>query len=467
MRTIILLLFLSSALQAQPPVGSWTGAIDIQGFKLRLVFNLEETDGVLSATLDSPDQQAFGIPVKEAVYEAPKLTLKMPDIGASFNGKLNAAGDELAGVFEQGGMKMDLVLKPKEGELAPIRRPQDPEPPYPYLEEEVRFLNPNGGHHLAGTLTLPPGEGPHPAVVMITGSGPQDRNEDIMNHRPFWVIADYLSRRGFAVLRFDDRGFKESEGDFASATTADFATDVAAACAFLRTRSDIRSSDIGLIGHSEGGLIAPIVAVEHTEVAFMVLLAAPGLPGEEVILAQQQLILKASGISEKGLAFNQTIMEGLLERVKKQQPAEKRQKKMQAFVKKEFKGVDPAILEELQISLDNMPAMIATLDSDWFRYFIQFDPRPTLEQVQCPVLALNGKLDLQVPWSDNLEAIEAALGKGGNSNIETHALPGLNHLFQTSLSGSGSPQEYGVLDETIAPAVLELMAAWMKKQVVW
>lgn len=467
MRTIILLLFLSSALQAQPPVGSWMGTIDIQGFKLRLVFNLEETDGVLSATLDSPDQQAFGIPVKEAVYEAPKLTLKMPDIGAQFSGELNAARDELAGVFEQAGMKMDLVLKPKEGDLAPIRRPQDPEAPFPYAAEDVRFLNPDGGHHLAGTLTLPEGEGPHPAVVMITGSGPQDRNEDIMNHRPFWVIADYLSRRGFAVLRFDDRGFKESEGDFASATTADFATDVAAACAFLRTRSDIRTNDIGLIGHSEGGIIAPIVAVEHAEIAFMVLLAAPAKPGEEIILAQQQLILQTSGVSEASLAFNQTIVEGLLKRVKKNHPSEKRQKKMQAFVEKEFKDVNPAMLEELQISLDDMPAMIATLNGDWFRYFIQFDPRPTLEQVQCPVLALNGKLDLQVPWSENLEAMEEAFRKGGNPNLETHALPGLNHLFQTSLSGNGSPQEYGVLDETIAPAVLELMATWMKKQVAW
>lgn len=455
----------SLTLSAQAPSGSWLGTLDIQGFKLRLVMHITETDAGLSAILDSPDQQAFGIPVQEVRYEAPRLALDIAAVGAKFAGDLNAAGDEINGIFEQGGMKLPLVLKPQEGDLKPVRRPQDPLEPFPYTSEEVRFVNSKGGHRLAGTLTLPEGEGPHPAVVLITGSGPQDRNEEIMNHRPFWVIADYLSRRGFAVLRYDDRGFAESEGDFASATTLDLATDVEAAYQFLRSRSDIRHKEIGLIGHSEGGIIAPIVAASNPDLAFIVLLAAPGLPGEVIVLAQQQLILEASGISKEGVQLNQELMQGLMKYAKGKGDAEKRRKKMTAFAEKKIKKTDPGILEEVQLDMDGMKRIISTVNSEWYRQFIQLDPRPYLEQVQCPVLALNGKLDLQVPWKDNLEAIETALKKGNNPSFEIHALPGLNHLFQNSLSGTGSPQEYGMLDETFNEEGLKLMSDWLLEQV--
>jgi pimeloyl-ACP methyl ester carboxylesterase len=461
----VALLLSSIILQAQAPVGSWLGTLDIQGFKLRLVMHITETSAGLSATLDSPDQQAFGIPAREIRYKAPRLTLDIAAVGATFTGDLNAAGDEISGIFEQGGMKLPLVLQPQEGDLKPVRRPQDPQEPFPYISEEVRFVNPAGGHRLAGTLTLPEGDGPHPAVVLITGSGPQDRNEEIMNHRPFWVIADYLSRRGIAVLRYDDRGFAESEGDFASATTLDLATDVEAAYQFLRTRNDILENEIGLIGHSEGGIIAPIVAANNPDIAFIVLLAAPGLPGEVIVLAQQQLILEAAGISKEGVQFNQDIMQGLMKYVKGKGNAEKRRKKMTAFAEKKIKKTDPGILEEVQIDMDGIKRIISTVNSEWYRQFIQLDPRPYLERVQCPVLALNGKLDLQVPWKDNLEAIELALKKGGNAQFTTRAIPQLNHLFQTSLSGTGSPQEYGMLDETFNEEVLKIFGDWLSEQV--
>ena len=331
-------------------------------------------------------------------------------------------------------------------------RPQDPEPPYPYQEEEVLFKNENAGVQLAGTLTYPFEGGPFPCVVLITGSGPQDRDETIMDHRPFLVLSDYLTRLGIAVLRYDERGVGESSGDYNTATSADFAEDARAAIDFLQTQPTIDSRRIGLIGHSEGGLIAPMIASQTTNVAFIVMMAGPGLPGDTILLLQHDLLSRAAGVPESYITQTRIIKENVIEIVKQQPDNDAALSEIRHMIYDAYPTVSHAQLEYLV-------AEYAEFTSPWMRFFLTYDPRPALEQTQCPVLALNGEKDLQVPPKENLSAIETALQAGGNNQYTIVELPDLNHLFQTA--ETGAVEEYELIDETIAPAALELMGNWI------
>ena len=444
--------------------GSWLGALRVGGIELRIVFHIaRDSTGDLTATLDSPDQGATGIPVSAVIVTGDSLRLEVAAVGGVYQGTINADGATADGTWSQGGQTFPLALERTEEEVTPPARPQDPEEPYPYDAEDVAYENAEAGLTLAGTLTKPSSGGPFPAVVLISGSGPQNRDEALMGHRPFLVLADYLARQGIAVLRFDDRGVGESTGTFATATSEDFATDALAGVAYLKGRPEIDPAKIGLVGHSEGGLIAPMAAVQSSDVAFIVLMAGPGVTGEEILYAQGALILRANGLDEAGIARNREQQAFLFSMLKTEPDSAAADQKIRAAFRERVAAMS---VEERQASgipdgdLDTViDGQVRRINTPWFRYFLTYDPAPTLQQVTCPVLAVNGEKDLQVPPKENLAAIEAALRQGGNDDVTVVELDGLNHLFQTA--ETGAPSEYPSIEETFSPTALEVIGNWI------
>ena len=447
--------------QTTPPItGDWSGALSVGGTQLHLIVHITSTpDAVLhatpgaaalQATLDSVDQGANGIPVSSITLKGNTLTLEVAAAHASYTGTLNPTATEIKGTWTQGqSLPLDLHKSATALKAETPKRPQNPTPPYPYQSIDLTYTNPLQHDTLAATLTIPPGKGPFPAVLLITGSGPQDRDESLMGHKPFLVLSDYLTRHGIAVLRADDRGIGKSTGDFATATTADFATDAEAGIALLKTRPEIDPHRIGLIGHSEGGIIAPMVASRNKDVAFIVLLAGSGTPGIDIITNQTRLLDEASGMT--------------------QDAAEKAAAQERAILNLVVTEKDPTVLDKKlhdalvgQLPEAQIDPSIKQLTSPWFRYFLAYDPAPALRQVKCPVLALDGSKDLQVPPEQNLAAIRAALMAGGNTHFEIVKFPNLNHLFQTATTGS--PNEYATIEETFAPIALDKIATWIVKQ---
>ena len=431
--------------------GSWLGTLAVPGGELRIVFHIEGSGDSLTATLDSPDQGAAGIPTSGVVLEGDSLVIEVASIRGTYRGEVGPDVRRTEGTWTQGGQPFPLTLERTSEAPAPPERPQEPQPPFPYEAEDVAFPNEADGVALAGTLTLPDAADVHAAVVLISGSGPQDRDETVAGHRPFLVLADHLTRRGIAVLRYDDRGVAASTGDFAQATTEDFARDAEAAVAYLQSRPEIDADRIGLIGHSEGGLVAPMVAARSGDVAFLVLLAPSGVTGEEIFYAQKELIEKAGGASDRAVQDGRLMQERLFAMLKRDADSAQ----VAADVRR--------ILEESGLPPEAVEAQAEWVTSPWFRYFLTYDPAPALEEVDVPVLALFGEKDLQVPAETNRAAIEAALERGGNEAFTTDVLDDLNHLFQTS--ETGSPSEYARIEETMAPAALETIADWIREQV--
>ena len=417
--------------------GAWMGSLDLGAVRLRVVFHLVNTEDGLIATLDSPDQGQKGLPTTSVTRDGANLKIEAKAIGGVFEGKIAADLQSIDGTFTQLGAAHPLILKrvKDQADLEP-KRPQNPVKPYPYREEEVSYDNKQQSVTLAATLTIPQGKGPFPAVVLITGSGPQDRDETLLGHKPFLILADYLTRHGIVVLRADDRGTAKSTGDFKTATTADFATDTEAGIAYLKTRAEVNPRKIGLIGHSEGGVIAPMIAARNKDVAFIVMMAGTGVPGDQVIVAQGEAIEVASGKSSEEAAKNATKEKEILTLVETE--------KDKAVLEKELKEKLAGQIPEAQIGLQ-----IEQVTSPWFRYFLTYDPATALRKVTCPVLAINGSLDKQVLPAQNLPAIRKALEEGGNKHFEVDELPGLNHLFQTAKTGA--PSEYAEIEETMSP----------------
>ncbi|HVK16623.1 MAG TPA: alpha/beta fold hydrolase [Fimbriiglobus sp.] len=464
-----------AALAAQePPVvkpaakgieGIWEGPLKVGAIELRLAFKIKkDADGKLAATMDSIDQGAKDIPIAEVSFEGGKLTFAALKLKAKFVGTLAEDGQSIKGEFEQAGLKLPLELMRVE-RVSTLNRPQMPKKPFPYPAEDVTFENKPAGAKLAGTLTLPKGDGPFPAVVLISGSGPQDRDETLFGHKPFLVIADHFARNGIAVLRFDDRGVGKSGGKHEGATSADFATDVHAAVKFLQGRKEIDSKRIGLMGHSEGGLIAPMVAADHPDdVGFIVLLAGPGLPGNEVLRSQQKVILKAMGMGTEKIEMMQRLQKAAVTAVMKAAPD-----KMKAEAKDAVKTFLDSLTEAERKSIglgksgdEVTDAIVGRVADPWMAYFFKYDPRPTLGKVRCPVLAVNGELDLQVVTDENLSAIEKAVKAGGNDSVTVKEFPKLNHLFQKAKTGL--PNEYGQLEETFDPEALKYLTEWVLNQ---
>ncbi len=443
-----LVLFFSISVQVvfgQSIVGSWNGELNVQGMKLPLVINISQKDGAFGSTLDSPKQGAKGIPVKDTRFENNELSLDAPSLGLKYKGILKNTG-EIEGIFFQNGMELPLILKRGEGEATELKRPQTPKPPHNYFTQDVEFKNETEGNKLAGTIAAPSENTNVPIFVMITGSGAQNRDEEILGHKPFLVIADYLAKNGIATLRLDDRGVGGSESGKEGTTSEDFAGDISSAVNFLVNKG---YKNIGLIGHSEGGMIAPMVGQMNKNVESMILLAGPGIAITDLMKLQTYQVTLASGVAEEQAKH-----------------AAEQNYDMYNFVKN-YKGND--IKKDLQkyikqnnplMNEDQVTGVVKQLTNPWFKYFLSFDPDKYLSKTKVPVLALNGSLDVQVTAKENLEGIKKSLMKSGKADFEIREMDSLNHLFQTAKTGA--PSEYGEIEETIAPKALEIIKDWIK-----
>lgn len=441
--------------------GDWLGVLKVSGIELRLAFRFfKDKNGNDVAMMDSLDQGANDILVGEISGDTTAFVITVPSVGGSYTGRLEDG--RMLGTWKQGAGKMPLKLD-RVKQVPQVNRPQTPKAPFPYSINEVVFTNVGAGIELAGTLTIPGnGSGPFPAVILISGSGPQDRDESILGHKPFWVIADNFSRNGIAVLRYDDRGTAASGGIFSAATSADFATDTDAAVRYLLQRKDIDHTKIGLQGHSEGGLIAPMVAGANSNVSFLVLMAGTGLVGKDILDLQSELISKVQGVSPELRKLNHDSSQELYAIIENEADNDKAAVQVEVLFRRIWAGMSPEMQAEAAktMSLDQAISMTNTqMLTPWFRYFLAYDPVPALEALSVPVLALNGSNDLQVPSAENLAAIWAALEKSQSEVVEVVELDGLNHLFQTS--ETGNPAEYAKIEETFSPQALKLMREWI------
>ncbi len=452
----------SLSLAGQDIVGQWHGALQVQGTQLRLVFNISKTEGGYSATMDSPDQGAKGIPVTSTSFENGNLKIAIANAKIEYTGTLGK-DNSITGIFKQGVQSFPMNLSKEKIEKKVLARTQEPIKPYTYYAEDVVFKNAKAGIDLAGTLTLPTKDGVFPVVILISGSGPQNRDEELLGHKPFLVLSDYLTKNGIAVLRNDDRGTAESKGVFKTATSADFATDVEAAIQYLKGRKEINPKKIGLIGHSEGGLIAPIVASRSKDVAFIVLMAGTGIQGDDLLLLQQKLIGKATGSSDEDLMKNEVKYRKIFDLVLKSKTSQQLEVDVTEVIRKSLTDSPGGDKPEGMSDDAFIKVQVDQIVSPWMQYFIRFDPAPTLKKVKCPVLAINGEKDLQVPPHENLSAISKALKKGKNKNVTTIELPNLNHLLQECKIGS--PEEYAVIEQTISPVALSTILNWIQLQV--
>lgn len=451
---IIIAVLTSYFASGQEILGQWNGTLNVSGTQLRLVYHINKAENGYTATMDSPDQNAVGIPIQKTTFENSVLKLEIPNAQISYEGTLNK-DNIIVGKFTQGGRSLELNLSrensSKESSAKQVYvRPQEPQKPYPYYTEDVKFENKTDKVVLAGTLSLPKKEGNFSAVILITGSGKQNRDEEMLGHKAFLVLADYLTKKGIAVLRFDDRGTGESTGDFSKATTLDFVKDVQAGVDYLKTRKEINKNKIGLIGHSEGGLIAPIVAGNSTAINFIVLLAGPGIRGDKLLLLQKELLEKQYGAAESDIQKGQENFKGAYDIIIASAANDENLKnKVDNYFKSKYD--------------DNVSkSLTAQITNNWMYTFLRLDPATILPKVKCPVLALNGSKDLQVPAEINLGAIKKTLLEAGNKKITTKELPNLNHLFQECKTGS--PLEYEKIEQTFSPIALDEISSWVLLQ---
>jgi pimeloyl-ACP methyl ester carboxylesterase len=441
---VMLLLFAAQTAVAQIE-GYWSGKLNLGLAELEMGFDIKAVENGFSATLDVPAQGAHDLPVDETVFQDNRLQLTMSAMGASYSGELKEG--VIKGEFSQRGMAFPLNLEKSEKE-AQQARPQDPQPPFNYHVEEVSFTNEKEGNTLTGTLTIPKGKGPFPAMVLVSGSGQQNRDEELMNHRPFWVIADYCARHGIAVLRYDDRGIGGSDGEVMNATSWDFSYDAEAAFDYLRGQKLIDASRVGILGHSEGGIINFMVAERRPEVAFLVSLAGPAVNGIEVSKAQSEAMLRAQGMSEEMIQFSGNANAQLFDVIEASSSREEADSLLRRVVK--GWGYNEELTEQT----------VGRLTLPWMYYFMKYDPAEAIVKVNCPALLLNGSKDVQVLVQQNFPAYEKIIAEHGKTNLTLHEMPGLNHLFQHC--ETGSLDEYITIDETISPEVLEMIVEFVK-----
>jgi pimeloyl-ACP methyl ester carboxylesterase len=447
---------------ASSAAGSWAGQISLPPGPLAMAVVLNaDPSGAWSGTIDIPAQGAKGLKLANIVVDGRAVAFAIAGVPGDprFAGTLSDDGQAITGTFSQGGATFGFALK--RGALpavAPVVvvRPQEPKPPFPYRGEDVSYRNEAAGISIAGTLTLPSGNGPFPAVVLITGSGAQDRDSMVFGHRPFLLWADTLTRRGIAVLRVDDRGVGGTGRGSVQPTTLDFAGDVRAGLTFLSTRPEIDAKRLGLVGHSEGANIAAIVAADDSRVRFIVMLGGSGLRGDEVLMQQVEAIATAQGLPRAVIEWDLSMRRRVYDQILAERGGQPDQAARQALLDSipPIPGTADATLAR-QSATDLLTAMAIP----WLRYYVAADPREPLSRVKVPVLALVGGLDLQVLSGPNVPAIRAALEAAGNTEATVRALPGLNHLFQTAKTGS--VDEYAQIEETIAPEVLTLVGEWI------
>lgn len=437
-------------------VGLWEGKLVLQaGMTLRIVVHFTVDKNNLISTIDSPDQAVNGIPAKSQ-YHKGVLKMVSSSVAGEYNGALSNDKTSINGTWSQMGNNYPLKLV-KTRQTSTVNRPQTPKPPFPYTTRDITFANNKAHVKLAGTLSLPQGAGPFPAIVLVCGSGPHDRDETLFLHKPFLLISDYLTKNGIAVLRYDKRGIGKSKGVYNKATIEDFTQDAMAAVDYLNTCKEINHKHIGMLGHSEGGLIAPLCAVRSKDISFIIMLAGPGSSGDKVLLWQQEAIGKAMGMPAEEIKQTREITSRLIDILHQNNGEKTTDLKMRQcydFYLKSLK-LSPEKLKDYQRNENGIKA----LNTPWFRSFIAYQPQPILEQVKCPVLALNGSKDLQVDPKENLKDIEEALKKAGNTDFTIKEIEGVNHLFQPAKTGA--PSEYNQIEITIQPQVLSIISDWV------
>jgi uncharacterized protein len=439
--------------------GIWLGTLKVPGVELRIAITFSENpDGKSSAAFRSIDQSPEDLPFDVINYSNGKVFLKMSAIGIEIEGKVDLAAQTIDSEFRQGGGKFPVLFN-RVDQMPGFNRPQEPKKPYPYNEEQVEYQNKPAGIKLAGTLTWPASGGRFPAVILITGSGQQNRDEEIFGHKPFLVLADYLTRHGIAVLRSDDRGIGGSTGDFAQSTTGDFAGDALAGVEFLKNRPEINKRHIGLLGHSEGGVIAPLAATQSPDVSFIVMIAGPGLGMDDIIIYQRSQRYKLMGMKDEDIALQRSWYKSIYgvskENIDNSAAADK--------IRSLFNALSEDQKQRLNWNNERLEKEIPGLLHPWWRFIMAYDPRATLMQVKCPVLAIIGEKDTQVPAKENILAIEEALQAGGHKDCLVKELPGLNHMLQTA--ETGSEFEYTKIEETMSPDALKLIADWIMEHV--
>ena len=440
--------------------GSWLGTLDLGSTGLRLVFNLSLTEeDSFEATMDSPDSGNMGIPMGLVSLVGDSLKIEAPLIQGSYVGKFTSS-TSIQGEWSQPGGTFVLNMEKLAGAFV-LNRPQEPKPPFPYKVEELSFNQIAQGFTLTGTLTIPDGQGPFQGVVMVTGSGSQNRNEEIFGHKPFWVIADRLTRSGIAVLRYDDRGVGASGGMASGSTTADLALDARSAVEYLLTRSEIDKSGLGIIGHSEGGMIAFMLASEYDDISFVVSLAGPGVDGKTTLLEQSEYISRLSGINESIIEDNRIVMDKVYDLMITNETHNSWGEEVIEFTSSYYLNKGEGLYSEADIeqAKNNLLASIPESSYAWMRYFVMYDPASDFASIKCPVLALNGGKDCQVLAEMNINAIKKGFQASGSSQLTAMILPGLNHLFQNCKTGL--PGEYNLIEETFDPDALELMTNWI------
>lgn len=444
--------------------GYWRGGL-YQGealiFRMGLEF-LPVACGQVMLTLDSPDQNTENLPVTSMRMEGDSLFFEMSYLGAAFRGVVAPGATGLSGEWSQGGNRIPMRVE-RSDSAASFARPQDPKPPFPYTAEDVTYHNASDSTRFAGTLTIPAGDGPFPAVVLITGSGAQNRDEAIMGHRPFLVIADHLTRNGIAVLRSDDRGVGGSTGNTMTATIPDNAGDVQAAVDLLRADPRIDAARVGLVGHSEGGWVAPLVANQSNAVAFVVMIAGPAVSGEEILYAQTRAMSEASGVAPAYIEGSETVARKIYSIIKAEPDSARAINAILALTDTVSRSLPPAQRAALDSAwaipgrAEELEQGLAVTVTPWFRYLLAYEPSGALAALRVPVLALFGELDLQVPPPQSVPILERLWAEHPDATI--HVFPRLNHLFQHAEKGLVA--EYATIEETFAEPALEMMTAWI------
>jgi len=438
--------------------GKWLGTITFGTVKLRIAFEISAVQGGgYTGSMRSIDQSAVSIPMSAVKSNGDSLRLEIDAIRSAYEGKFTTDGNTIEGNWLQHETTTPLVMK-RVDKFPELNRPQTPKKPYPYIEEEVAYENQSANVHIAGALTLPQGKGPFPAVLLIAGSGPLDRDETVYFHKPFLVLADHLTRQGIAVLRVDKRGVGKTTGEFAEATILDLADDALAGVEYLKTRKEIDPKRIGLLGHSEGGVVGPILASRSSDIAFLVMLAGLGQNNGDIIIFQKSLAAREYGADESTLALLRSWYERLYALVRENTDKATAEKKIRAL----YATLTAEEKEKMGLPDSSLDSEIADQLRRHWRYDLRYDPRATLMKVRCPVLALGGEKDMQVPAKENLAIIEEALKAGGNTRFTVREFPRLNHGFQTTSTGATS--EHIKTEETMSPLVLQTISDWIIAQ---
>ena len=456
--TLLTILFLSAASYAQDISGLWNGTVNINEDKsINFIFNIASMGTDYVTIIDIPSQRVSGLKPQKTSLENGVLFIDGANLGIKYKGTFNKDLQQFEGNFTEGVNVLPLNLK--KGDIKPektTKRPQEPVKPYPYLEEDVVFENTEASVSLSGTLTLPKKKGKFPVVILISGSGPQDRDETVANHKPFWVLADYLTRQGIAVLRYDDRGVGSSTGSFSNATTKDFSTDVLSAVDYLKSRRDIDVNNIGLIGHSEGGIIAPLVANQTKNVSFIVLLASTGIPGSEISLIQATT-MRPFPVPDEA-AYEQAIRKAITIAASNKELSVIKSELSTHYNATIAPILKPLVGDDAKVS-QIINGLIETRTTPWIRYFYNYNPANEIGKLSIPVLSLNGTNDTQVSAEINQKGIKDALIKGKNKDYKILQLEGLNHFFQES--NTGKMDEYSAIEQTFSPLALKEISNWI------